>query len=182
MKKIAILTIFFGIIILAASAQLVPKTFVFDGYLLTPDSSALEGAFVINYRDSKTVASDHSGYFKIVVQEGDSVMVNHVSMAPKVVKVYPTYIRKARIYVEYRIYNINPITTYDERKQLDNVNQSVEQIKKDIKEQILVDPNKRTGNDNTYNESTANPGATIIRVSPTVSKKDKMDKREIKGQ
>ncbi|MFV0376140.1 MAG: hypothetical protein ACK5JD_02425 [Mangrovibacterium sp.] len=167
----------------SASAQSgITKTFTFDGYILSQDSLPLEGAFLINYRNSKMVASDHAGYFKMVVEEGDSLMINHVSMSPVVVKVVPTYIKKAHIYVNYRTYTINPITTYDEKKQLNNLDQSMEQLNKNLKEQIIVDPTKRTGNENTYNENVNNPGATIIRVAPTVNKKDKMDKREINDQ
>lgn len=183
MKQLIFLLLILGGALHSVSAQTgTAKTFTYDGYILSQDSLPLEGAFLINYRNSKIVASDHSGYFKMVVEEGDSLMINHVSMSPVVVKVVPTYIQKARIYVSYRTYTINPITTYDEKKQLDNLNQSVEQLNKNLKEQILVDPTKRTGNDNTYNENVTNPGATIIRVSPTVSKKDKMDKRDINDQ
>lgn len=183
MKQLIFLILVCCVSVLSASAQTeIPKTFAFDGYVLSQDSMPLEGAFLINYRNSKMVASDHSGYFKMVVEEGDSVMINHVSMTPTVVKVFPTYIRKAHIYINYRTYTINPITTYDEKKQLDNLDQSMEQLNKNLKEQIIVDPTKRTGNANTYNDNIANPGATIIRVTPTVSKKDKMDKREIKDQ
>lgn len=183
MKQL-ILLLFIGCsAMFSASAQSgMTKTFTFDGYVLSQDSIPLEGAFLINYRNSKIVASDHSGYFKMVVEEGDSLMINHVSMSPVVVRVTPTYIQKARIYVNYRTYTINPITTYDEKKQLDNLGQSMEQLNQNLKEQIIVDPTKRTGNDNTYNENVTNPGATIIRVTPTVSKKDKMEKREIKDQ
>jgi hypothetical protein len=158
------------------------KTFVFDGYVMTQDSVPVEGAFLINYRNSKIVASDHSGYFKMVVEPNDSVMVNHVSMSPKIVKVHPTYIDKARIVVEYRTYMVNPITTYDEEKQRSNLEQSMEQLNEDIQKQIIVDPAKRTGNDNTYNDNVSNPGATVIRISPTISKKDKMEKRDPNSQ
>lgn len=154
------------------------KSFIFDGYVMTQDSMPVEGAFLINYRNSKIVASDHSGYFKMTVDANDSVMVNHVSMTPKVIKVYPTYIDKAKIIVEYRTYMVNPITTYDEEKQRSNLEQSMDQLNEDIQKQIVVDPTKRTGNDNTYNDNVTNPGATIIRVTPTISKKDKSDKRD----
>ncbi|PTN08131.1 hypothetical protein [Mangrovibacterium marinum] len=160
-------------------AQTLPiKSYIFDGYVMTPDSMPVEGAFLINYRNSKIVATDHSGYFKMTVESGDSVMVNHVSMSPQVVQVHPTYIDKAKIFVEYRTYMVNPITTYDEEKQRSNLDQSMDQLNEDIQKQILVDPTKRTGNDNTYNDNVANPGATIIRVTPTVSKKDKLEKRD----
>jgi hypothetical protein len=118
----------------------------------------------------------------MVVEPNDSVMVNHVSMSPKIVKVHPTYIDKARIVVEYRTYMVNPITTYDEEKQRSNLEQSMEQLNEDIQKQIIVDPAKRTGNDNTYNDNVSNPGATVIRISPTISKKDKMEKRDPNSQ
>lgn len=152
------------------------KSFIFDGYVITHDSLPVEGAFLINYRNSKIIATDHAGYFKTTVEKGDSLMVNHVSMAPKVVKVEPTYIHKAYIMVDYRTYMINPITSYDEEKQRSNLEQSMDQLNEDIKEQILVDPNKRTGNENAYDDNVSNPGATIIRLTPNVSKKDKKDK------
>jgi len=158
------------------------KSFIFDGYVMTPDSMPVEGAFLINYRNSKIVATDHSGYFKMMVEANDSVMVNHVSMSPKVVDVHPTYIDKAKIIVEYRTYMVNPITTYDEEKQRSNLEQSMDQLNQDIQQQIIVDPTKRTGNANTYNDNVSNPGATIIRVTPTVSKKDKQEKREPNNQ
>ncbi|WP_372773299.1 hypothetical protein [Mangrovibacterium sp.] len=177
MRRILYLTILIAIVsaVSGYSQNNQTKTFVFDGYVLTQDSLPLEGAFLINYRNSKIVACDHSGYFKMVVEAGDSLMVNHVSMAPKVVSVTPTYLQKARIFVNYRTYMINPITSYDEEKLKSNVDQSMDQLNKDIKEQILVDPTKRTGNDNTYDEDIQNPGATIIRFTPNISKKDKKD-------
>lgn len=183
MKRILLISLLCCISVISAFSQNeMPKTFTFDGYILSQDSLPLEGAFLINYRNSKMVASDHSGYFQMVVEQGDSLMINHVSMAPTVVKVYPTYLKKPRIYINYRTYTINPITTYDEKKQLDNLDQSMEQLNKNLKDQIVVDPTKRTGNDNTYNDNVTNPGATIIRFTPTISKKDKADKREINDQ
>ncbi|WP_163707452.1 hypothetical protein [Mangrovibacterium lignilyticum] len=176
MRKIIYLFILLFVSCSVSFAQTeMPKTFIYDGYVLSQDSVPLEGAFLINYRTSKIIATDHSGYFKTTVEAGDSLMVNHVSMTPQVVQVVPTYIHKAHIYVSYRTYMINPITSYDEEKQRSNLDQSMNQLNQDIKEQILIDPTKRTGNDNTYDENVQNPGATIIRVTPRVSKKDKKD-------
>ena len=174
MKSLLYLILFLCVPVFYGYSQAnAPKAFVFDGYVLSQDSLPLEGAFLINYRNSKIVATDHSGYFKMLVEEGDSVMVNHVSMAPKVINTYPTYLNKAHIIISYRTYMINPISSYDEKKERSNLEESMEQLNKDIKEQILIDPSKRTGNDNSYDENVQNPGATIIRITPKISKKDK---------
>jgi len=174
MKRLLFIIIILSLVRISGYGQnKIPQTFLFDGYVFSQDSIPLEGAFLINYRTSKIVATDHSGYFKTTVEAGDSLMVNHVSMTPKVVKATPTYIHKATIFVSYRTYMINPITSYDEEKQRSNLEQSMDRLNEDIKEQILIDPTKRTGNDNTYDENVQNPGATIIRITPTVSKKDK---------
>lgn len=176
MKRLFLLFVILVSISMIGSAQnKTPDTFLFDGYVLSTDSIPLEGAFLINYRTQKIVATDHTGYFKTTAEAGDSLMVNHVSMSPKVVKAVPTYIRKANIFIDYRTYIINPITSYDEEKQRSNLEQSMEQLNEDIKEQIIIDPTKRTGNDNTYDTDVQNPGATIIRVTPNLSKKEKKD-------
>ncbi|MGD9930273.1 MAG: hypothetical protein AB7U05_09650 [Mangrovibacterium sp.] len=72
----------------------------------------------------------------------------------------------------YRTYLLDPMTTTNYEKERSYLDETVKQIKTEIDDQILIDPNKRTGNDNQYDDDEQNPGATIIRISPKTKKKE----------
>ncbi|MGD9931444.1 MAG: hypothetical protein AB7U05_15585 [Mangrovibacterium sp.] len=61
-------------------------TIVFEGFLLTEDSIPLENALLINYRTYKMIKTNQLGYFKTSLSEGDSLIINHVSMLPQIVQ------------------------------------------------------------------------------------------------
>ncbi len=169
--KYAIL-IFFMICSLGAIAQheSALNTIVFEGYLLTEDSIPLENALLINFRTTKMIKTNLNGYFKTSLNAGDSLMINHVAMSPKVVFANNNKASENKILVEYRTYMLNPVTNYNYEKEHEYVLETTKQIKAEIKEQILYDPNKQSGNDNRYDENENNPGVTILKLSPKTKK------------
>lgn len=55
------------------------STIVFSGYVLDLDSIPVEGACLLNCRTLKAVITNSSGFFRVRVQPGDSLVVNHIS-------------------------------------------------------------------------------------------------------
>ncbi|WP_423127355.1 hypothetical protein [Gaoshiqia sp. Z1-71] len=88
------------------------KLIIFEGYLFSEDSVPVENAYLINYRTLKIVATDSTGYFRTYLQEGDSLMINHLSLSPKIVHATAGKATENTFIVAYRNYMIKPVVTY----------------------------------------------------------------------
>ena len=151
------------------------KNIVLEGYIFTEDSLPVEDAHLIVYRTSKIVTTGKEGYFRINLLQGDSLMVNHVSLTPKVI--YTSKNKKneiVRIYIPYRTYILKAISSGNYEKETKNVEESMKQEKKDIDEQIIVKPYHRT-NENPYDNDKLNPGITIPIIQLGTPDKKKTD-------
>ncbi len=137
------------------------KEFQMEGYIFTEDSVPAENAHLINYRTSKIVTTDSKGYFRTSLQQGDSLMVNHVSLTPMIIYTGTKMKNEAiKIYIPYRTYVLKAISSGNYEKERENVEESMKQVKKDIESQIIVKPYLRT-NENPYDNEKLNPGITI---------------------
>lgn len=145
-----------------------------EGYIFSEDSVPAENAHLINYRDSKIATTDNKGFFRINVQWGDSLMINHLSLLPKIV--YATDLLRGdnHIYVPYRTYILKAISSRNYEKDKKNVEESMKQTKKDIQKQIIVKPYQRTM-DNPYDDDKQNPGITIPLIQIGTPEKKRID-------
>ena len=169
--KYLLLPFLFISLISAAQNQQPKENVILQGYVFTEDSVPVENAFLINYRTSRIITTDHKGYFKSFVAQGDSLMINHVSLAPKVLYVISSNPGLEKVYVPYRTYILKAISTGNYEKERQNVEESMKEVKKEINQQILIKQTQRTSNVNPYDNDEKNPGITIPIIH--LSKPDK---------
>ncbi len=77
-------------------------TILFRGYIYSEDSVPMADAYLINYHDLKIIVTDSTGYFSTYLRAGDSLMINHLSLAPKVVYANSLKAAENKIYVPFR--------------------------------------------------------------------------------
>lgn len=151
--------LFFSVTMFAQDSK--GKNMILEGYIFTEDSLPAENAHLINYRTSKIITTNGEGYFRVNLQQGDSIMINHISLAPKVI-----YTEKmsnngfVKIYVPYRTYILKAISSGKYEKEKKNVEESMKQVKKDVDNQIII-KNYLRSTDNPYDNDKQNPGITI---------------------
>jgi len=137
------------------------KNILYQGYIFSDDSIPVENAFIINYRTSKIITTNESGYFKTLVHNGDSLMINHVSLAPKVLYFNSNISETVKVYVPYRTYLLKVIHKGEYEKQKKNIEKNTKIVKKDILNQIYIKNIHRSGNVNPYNDDVNNPGIIV---------------------
>lgn len=151
------------------------KNIILEGYIFTEDSLPVENAHLINYRTSRIVTTNKEGYFRVNILQGDSLMINHVSLTPKIVySGEKTENEIIKIYIPYRTYILKAISSGNYEKERENVEESMKQVKKDIENQIIVKPYHRT-NENPYDNDKQNPGITIPIIQLGTPEKKKTD-------
>lgn len=154
------------------------KGFILEGYLFSEDSVPAENAHLINYRTSRIVTTNSKGFFRLNVRQGDSLMVNHVSLMPKVIHTdHLNANQGVRIYVPYRTYVLKAIRSGNYEKEKENLDESMKQVKKDIDKQIIVKPYLRT-TENPYDNDEQNPGITIPLLQIGSKEKKKLPPEE----
>lgn len=161
MRPLTVLFFCFSTLNLFAQEENNPKPVVFDGYLLIEDSIPAENAFLINYRTMKIVATDSTGYFKTYAQAGDSLMINHLSLAPKVIHVPESPVKSQKIRVDYRTYMIQPVVTNSYKYQMKNFEKNMEKMYAELRS-LGYHPNRsKSTRINPYNPDEINPGLTV---------------------
>lgn len=104
-----------GWIILTSSAVIAQdkndNLFLFRGYIFSEDSVPVENAYLINYRTTKIVATESNGRFSVYVREDDSLMINHLSLQPLVIRPLKGTDSFPVFYVAHRIYEIKTVTS-----------------------------------------------------------------------
>jgi len=166
--------IFFSCIVYAQQPQK-EENILFQGYIFSDDSIPVENAFIINYRTSKIITTNESGYFKTLLHKGDSLMINHVSLTPRVIYFNSNISETVKIYVPYRTYLLKVINKGEYEKQKKNVDKNTETVKKDIQKQIYIKNIHRSGNVNPYNNDVNNPGITVPILQLDKVKKNKTE-------
>jgi len=137
------------------------KNVLYQGYIFTDDSIPVENAFIINYRTSKIITTNSSGYFKTLLYKGDSLMINHISLAPRVIYFNSDISETVKIYIPYRTYLLKVINKGEYEKQKKNVEKNTETVKKDIQKLRFIKNIHRTGNVNPYDDDVNNPGVIV---------------------
>lgn len=138
-----------------------PQTVVFEGFLMLEDSIPVENAYLINYRTMKIVATNSMGYFKTTAQIGDSLMINHLTLMPKVVHVTVQSNTNEKIRVEYRTYMIEPVVSNSYAFQMKNFEKNMKLMYRQL-EKLGYHPNiSKTVRMSPYNPDEYDPGLTI---------------------
>jgi len=88
-------------------------------------------------------------------------MINHVSLAPKVLYFNSDVSETVRVYVPYRTYLLKVINKGEYEKQKKNIDKNTKIVKKDILNQIYIKNIHRSGNVNPYNDDDNNPGIIV---------------------
>ena len=148
------------------------EEFLFEGYIFTEDSIPLENAHLINYRTTKIVTTNRLGFFRTSVFEGDSLKINHLSMSPVTIYAKKQAEGQNRYYLPYRTYLINPMSMPTYQKEYEHSENNAEQIREEAEDQLLIDPNMRSGKDNPYDDDEVNPGITILKINLKPKNKD----------
>ena len=146
---------------LFSMAQEEPKLMIFSGYIFSTDSVPAENAHLINYRDTKIVATDSTGHFTIFVQEGDSLMINHISLQAQVVHANPNKAQTNKFYIDYRTYIIEPVATRTYTRDFHNFEKNIQRLNKELQQQGFNKIQITRGNDsNPYDPEQQNLGLT----------------------
>lgn len=144
------------------------KPILFQGYLLAEDSIPVENAYLINYRTMKVVATDSIGYFRTWAEEGDSLMINHLSLQPKVVYANKSSKNENRFRVDYRIYSIKPVVTNEYALQIKYFEKNMKLMYAQL-EKLGYHPNiSKSMRLSPYNPDELDPGLTL-RVNDLVN-------------
>jgi len=175
MKILFILQLIFLSCIVYAQQPQKGKNILYQGYIFSDDSIPVENAFIINYRTSKIITTNESGYFKTLLHKGDSLMINHVSLAPRVLYFNSNVSETVKVYVPYRTYLLKVINKGEYEKQKKNVDKNTKTVKKDIKKQIYIKNIHRSGNVNPYNNNVNNPGIIVPILQLDKVKKNKTE-------
>ena len=135
--------------------------FTYEGYLFSADSVPIEDAHLINYRTTKIVTTDSRGYFKTIVQAGDSLMINHISLAPLIIHVRRINVRINRIYVPNKTYRIKSVSNTDFQKQRQYAEQNLKQISRQLGFELLTDTVPKMVNINPYDDNKISQGINL---------------------
>ena len=152
--------IFISAIVIAQTRS--DSVVVFSGYILTEDSIPVENAYLINYRDTKIVATDSSGYFKTYARMGDSLMINHLTLQPRVIHAKEGKARSNKFYVNYRNYQLQTIATRSFSLDYCYFEKNIKKIYADLERLGLRNPHmNRSGTGNPYNPDRTSMGVGI---------------------
>jgi hypothetical protein len=91
------------------------RIIVFRGYVFYEDSVPVRDVHLINYRTLKIIVTDSTGYFATYLYEGDSLMINHLSLVPKVIHANAKPAAENKIYVPLRTRMLNEISMNEVR-------------------------------------------------------------------
>ncbi len=117
---------------------------VFKGYVFSEDSLPVENAYLINYRTLKIIITDSTGYFNTYLQEGDSLMINHISLVPKVIHANKNRADENKIYIPFRIRMINLVSVNEVRYKMEMkyAEKNINRLYKELEELGLRDPTR----------------------------------------
>ena len=161
MKPLSLILFCITSLQLFAQEELKKKTVVFEGYLMLEDTIPVENAYLINYRTLKVVATDSTGFFRTYAEEDDSLMINHLTIAPKVVHANNQPKSENTIRVEFRHYMIEPVISNSYQFQMANFEKNIKlmyaQLQKlgyhsNISKSIRINP---------YDPDELDPGLTV---------------------
>lgn len=136
MKKLLVIAIFAFVSsqIFSQNNTIINHTIIFEGYLFSEDSIPMENAHIINYRTAGIVVSSKTGYFRFEVEEGDSLMINHISLTPTVIHANDNYKEENNYYIPYKLYTISVCLAErsDHKAEMANFNNNIAKVYKSL--------------------------------------------------
>ena len=173
MKNLPILCLLF--IVSNAFPQDRPdSTIIFSGYVFDLDSIPIEGAYLLNCRTLKAVLTSSSGYFRMRVQPGDSLVINHIAYERIFIQANEKRASENRFFLGIKPYEVSPIVVKSYKVELANFEKNMKIIYKQLR--MMEIPNYKSN----YGPETANPyapGASSpgfgISMSGSSKKKEK---------
>ena len=109
----------------------------------------------------KIVSTDSTGYFKTFAQAGDSLMINHLSLAPQIVHVGSSPEKKQKIHVDYRTYMIRPVISNSYSYEMKNFERNREKLCAELQSLGYHPDRAKQVRINPYNPDEFNPGLTV---------------------
>lgn len=109
------------------------KTKRFTGILIDESGNPVPDAYVINYRNYHGVTSRKNGRFSISVEEGDSVVISHISFERKVLHVVDSV---QNYTLNFASFEISPVIIQDQTLKMKYFEKNMERIRKDIQKMI----------------------------------------------
>lgn len=149
-----------GIIFLSLHMNAQPGTFIYEGYLFSEDSVPVENAHLIDYRTTKIITTDRYGHFRTWVEDGDSLMINHISLAPKVVHAKRSK-HPALIYVPNRTYRIQSVSNMDFKRKQEYALRNMRSINNKLSTIQIRDTIPKMMNVNPYDDRKISQGINL---------------------
>lgn len=138
------------------------STFLFSGYIFSEDSVPVENAYLINYRTTKITATDSTGRFAVFVQKNDSLMINHLTLQPRVIHPDKKEASLSVFYVPHRRYQITTVSSAANRIDQRNFEKNVQLIRMSLANAGLKNIKSPRGSiNNPYNPDKTSEGLTV---------------------
>jgi hypothetical protein len=145
----------------------------FSGYVLDCDSMPIENAVLINYRSLRAFTTKEDGSFKVPFQTGDSIKINHISYAQKVIHPNEDPRSSNTFYLEFDPFEIRTVAVTHNPIELQYFERNMARIFEELK--LQRGPQKPTGGPiyNPYDPSTppAYAGINFIDLYKLLKKK-----------
>lgn len=117
-------------------AQETPQLVLLTGHILSPDSTAIEDAYLISYKTLRAFATNKEGHFEILLQNDDSLKIHHVSYKPVILK--PGFISTNLIIImEYEENLIEDVLVRDGERELKNLEWNMGTAMKQLNNEFL---------------------------------------------
>ena len=129
-------------------------------YLFSEDSVPVENAHLINYRTTKITTTDQYGHFRTWVKDDDSLMINHISLAPKVIHAKRTK-HLNLIYVPNRTYHIQSVSNMDFKRKRAYALRNMQLINDKLSTIQFRDTAPKTMNVNPYDDEKISQGINL---------------------
>lgn len=149
-----------GIIFLSLHGNAQQGKFIYEGYLFSEDSIPIENAHLISYRTTKIITTDQHGHFRTWVEDGDSLMINHISLAPMIV-----HVKRSKhpdlIYVPNRTYRIQSVSNIEFKRKQEYALRNMQLINDKLSMIQIRDTVPKTVNVNPYDDEKISQGINL---------------------
>jgi hypothetical protein len=118
------------------NAQTPDSLILFSGYILDKDSLPIENALLVNFRTIRGNSTNGKGFFKIWLQEGDSLMINHISYERRIIKANDNPSGENRYYLKFSPYEMRAIAVNYRNIEMENFYRNMKLIKEQMRREL----------------------------------------------